>query len=158
MKGLKSLLLAVGLGLAAFGPSGASFAADPPAQREPMAARTQVRVQVVHATNNGRVDPALKPLEAQLKFTKYTGFAQLSTAGAQLAEGGDTVVNVDATRRLRVELIERGPAQAKVRVRLTENGANLLDTTVSIPRDKTFIIGGPKYDGGVLILPVTVSY
>jgi hypothetical protein len=157
MRTLRFWSLGVALALAGGAPSVAR--AEPPAAgaRAP-APRTQVAVQVVHATHSGRVDPALKPLEAQLRFTKYTGFEQISTANAQLVVGADASFAVEGARRLRVELIDRTPQMAKVRVRLTENGANLLDTTVSIPRDRTFIIGGPKYAGGVLILPVTVSY
>lgn len=158
---LSRLALTIGLGLSTLGVPAVSYADPPVAERParpPMAARTQVQVQVVHATNSGKVDPALRPLEAQLKMMKFTGFEQISTSTAQLVEGGDSMFPVEGARRLRVELIERGPANAKVRVRLTENGANLLDTTVMIPRNRTFIIGGPKYAGGNLILPITVSY
>jgi hypothetical protein len=159
--GIVRVVLAAMLGGALFLPVGTALA-DPPGSGAPHGnaapARAQVQVRVVLANNSGKVDPALKPLEAQLRFTKYTGFQQLSSSTAQLAEGADATFQVEGGRRLRVDLLDRTPTQAKVRVRLTENASNLLDTTVSIPRNKPFIIGGPKYNGGVLILPVTVSY
>jgi hypothetical protein len=34
----------------------------------------------------------------------------------------------------------------------------ILDTTVSIHRNKSFMVAGPKHEDGVLVLPLTARY
>jgi hypothetical protein len=149
----------IGLGLA----FSSAALADPPGppggrggQEQPVG-KSSITIRVVHATQSGRVDPALKPVEAQLRFTRFTGFTQLSSNTTQVAEGGETSVPVPGGRRVRVQLLDRTPTQARARVRLFEAGEPLADTTQTVPRGKAMIIGGPKYDGGVLLLLVTVN-
>ncbi len=146
---------------AALSMTGAAWAADPlpgpRAGQEAPAGKSAITVRVVHATQSGRVDPALKPVEAQLKFTRFTGFTQLSTNTSQVATDAEMSVPVPGSRRLKVELLDRTPTQARARVRLFEAGEPLADTTQMVPRGKTILIGGPKYDGGVLLLLVTVN-
>jgi hypothetical protein len=122
------------------------------------AGKVQIDVMVVHATNNGRVDPRLRDLQRQLDQMRFTGFEVLSTSSDSLAEGQVTTVSVAGGRKVKVRLIEKDNRQARVRIELYKGSEKKLDTTVTIPRDRTFLVGGPKFDEGVLIFPITVEY
>ena len=128
----------------------------PAAQNE--AGKVQIDVMVVHATNSGRVDPRLRDLQRQLDQMRFTGFEVLSTSSDSLAEGQNTTINVAGGHKLKVRLIEKDARSARVRIELHKGSEKRLDTTVTIPRDRTFLVGGPKHDGGKLILPITVDY
>lgn len=128
----------------------------PAAQNE--AGKVQIEVMVVHATNSGRVDPRLRDLQRQLDQMRFTGFEVLSTSSDSLAEGQNTTVNVAGGHKLKVRLIEKDARNARVRIELLKGNEKRLDTTVTIPRDRIFLVGGPKHDGGKLILPITVDY
>lgn len=128
------------------------------AQSRPAAVgKVEVEVLVVHATDNGQVDPQLVNLMQNFKRAGYTGFDLMSTEKASLATGKETVISLPGERRLRVTVLERTATQAKVRLRIMKDGNKILDTTVSIPDGRYFMIAGPKYKGGALILPVRVK-
>ena len=55
-------------------------------------------------------------------------------------------------------VLSKDVKQAKLRIQMMKDGKKITDTTVSIPRDRYFMISGPKIKDGVLILPVGVSY
>ena len=126
--------------------------------KRPMAAKTAVRVWVVHASNNGRVDPDLKPVMQQLRFTKFTGFRLLDRYPVQLGVGGDTTVQIAGGRRLKIQLLSRNDREAKLRLRMFNSKGKLLDTTVSIHRNRSFLVAGPRYKDGKLVIAVKVRY
>ena len=45
-----------------------------------------------------------------------------------------------------------------MRVEVYKGGEKLVDTTVSVNRGSTFMVGGPRHDGGILLLPITANY
>ncbi len=105
------------------------------------------------------MDPQLRELQRQLDHTRYTGFKVLSTSTDGRAPGqAPMVVTVEGGRKVKVRLIERSGNQSRVRIELYKGGERKLDTTVSIPRNRTFLVAGPKFDGGVLIFPISVNY
>lgn len=120
--------------------------------------KVRVEVMVVHATHSGQVDPRLRNLQRQLDHTRYTGFEVLSTSTDALSPGQTAVVTVAGGRKVKVRLIERNSQQARVRIELYKGNEKKLDTTVSIPRNRTFLVAGPKFEEGVLIFPITVTY
>lgn len=122
------------------------------------AGKVEVKVRVIHATNSGKVDPQLQDVMKQLRFLKYTGFRLLNTNTAQIAVGSDTTFQVVGGRRLKVQVLEKTPEHARLRIRMLKGSERVLDTTVKIHRDRSFIIGGPNYQGGKLVLPVEVRY
>jgi hypothetical protein len=124
----------------------------------PVAGRVSVKVMMVHANNSGKVDGELQSLVRQLQFTKYNGFNLLQQFPAQLSVGQHSTVQLLGDRRLKVELLSRDATKAKLRIRMFKDTEKVLDTTVSVHRNRTFIIGGPKHKEGALILPVTVTY
>lgn len=121
--------------------------------------KVDLEVRVVRASHGKSVDAELRPLMKQLTFTRFTGFELLAHYPASLAVGGDATFSLVGDRKLKVNLIERDAKRAKIRIRLfNSKKEKVLDTTVSIPRGKSFVIGGPKLKDGALVLPVTVSY
>ena len=110
------------------------------------------------ASSGDRVTQELKPLMKQLTFTRYTGFELLQTFPAQLSVGGTASFSLVGERRLKLELLSKDEKRAKLRVRLFNGKEKVLDTTVSVNRNRSFIIGGPRYKGGAIVLPLTVRY
>lgn len=137
--------------------------AQPAPGRAPAPARAgagvEVELVVVHASNaHQSVDPSLKPVERHLRFLNYTGFKSLDRHNRSLRVGEQTTVSVVGGREMKVRLIDKNPTAAKLRVQLFRGASKLLDTTVSIHRNRSFIVGGPQHDGGVLVFPLTASY
>jgi hypothetical protein len=114
---------------------------------------------VVHATNaHSKVDPALTPMLKHLQFLSYTGFSLMKQESASLGISEEAEFAVVGDRKVTVQLIDRTEKEAKIRVRMFNREGKLLDTTVSIYRNRSFIVAGPKHEDGVLILPVTARY
>ncbi len=136
----------------------------PPGGRPPptqtAAQKVTIELVVVHATNaNTTVDPKISPdIIKHLKFLNYTSFSHLADYNASLALKQETTFSIVGGRRVKVQLLNRSSTEAKIRVRMYNGQGKLLDTTVSIHRNRSFIVAGPKHAGGVLILPVTATY
>lgn len=125
----------------------------------PAAERVALQVWVVHATDAEQgVDPRLAPLASSFRYLKYQGYRLLSTQSAELPESGDATFTVEGGRRLTLTLVSADDARARVRAEMTNAEGKVLDTTVSINRDGTFVIAGPRYQDGILILPIRASY
>ena len=121
--------------------------------------KVTIEIGVVHATNeNSRIDPKLRSIAPHLKFIPYSGFSMLNRHQAELGLDQQQAFTIAGGRKVRVKLMERTEAHAKVRVSMFNGDRKLLDTTVRIHRNKSFIVAGPKYKGGVLILPITARY
>lgn len=60
---------------------------------------------------------------------------------------------------MEVTVLGKDDRRVKMRVEVTGGkGGKLLDTTLSVNRNGTFIVAGPKYKDGVLVLPLTAKY
>lgn len=149
------LLLALALPVAAVTAPVAPLVAEAQAADHTVA----IQMLVVHATDSVTgVDPRLKSLESSFKYFKYKGYKLLSTQNAQLSAGKDTSFTLEGGRRVKVTVLAVDDARAKVRVEISNKESKLLDTTVSINRDGTFIVAGPRYEDGILMLPLRASY
>lgn len=134
----------------------------PPAgqqQARPAAGRVAVQISVVHATDSeSGIDPRLQALASSFRYFKYKGYRLLSTQDADVAVGEDHSFPIEGGRRLKVTLISKDDSRARVRVEMSGSDGKLLDTTVSINRGGTFIVAGPKFKDGILMLPVRADY
>ncbi|MFZ5476008.1 MAG: hypothetical protein ACOZNI_04475 [Myxococcota bacterium] len=151
---LSLLLVAPGSALAQGRPN-----APQSGQQRPAAGRVSIQVMVVHATDseNG-IDPRLRSLESSFRYFKYKGYRLLSTQTADVGVDDTEAFQIEGDRRLKVTLMSRDDSRARVRVEMSNKDGKLLDTTVSINRDGTFIVAGPKYRDGILMLPLRASY
>ncbi len=131
----------------------------PQPQAPPMAKKVQVDVMVVYANNeSNRVDPSLEPVMQQLRFTPFKSFTRLQTQSSSLEVGEEASFSIAGGRRIKIELLSRDEKQAKIRLRMFTNGEKKLDTTVSIWRNRSFMVAGPHHQEGRLVLPITVRY
>jgi len=153
--GVAVALLVLGSGCA----SAPLATAAEPSQQNPMKPRVEVELMVVHATNaHDKVDERLRPVLQHLRFLQFKGFSLLSLDEQHIAVGSAHTFNIVGDRRVTIDVIERDPIQAKLRVRMFNERGMFLDTTIRIHRDKSFMVGGPDHDGGKLLLPITVHY
>lgn len=133
-------------------------AAQTEADVTPAAGRVGVQIQVVHANNSGKVDPQLEGVVENLSFLRFSGFSLLDTHHAKLGPGQEATFSLVGGRKLEVTLVSRDARAAKMRVLMTSDKGVLMDTTVSIHRNRAFMIAGPSHEGGKLVLPLTVRY
>ncbi|MDP2309008.1 MAG: hypothetical protein Q8P18_23495 [Pseudomonadota bacterium] len=143
-------------------PSGTAAPAAPAAPKPSgtaAASRVDVQISVVHATDSeSGIDPRLSALASSFRYFKYKGYRLLSTQDADVSVGEDHSFPIEGNRRLKVTLISRDDTRARVRVEMTSDDGKLLDTTVSINRGGTFIVAGPRFKDGILMLPVRADY
>ena len=133
--------------------------ATPPAQQGAKG-KVELKVHVIHATDeHTRVDPRLEKLQRYLRHLRYTGYDLLETRKVPLTARGVESFTIAGERKVRVELLSKDAKKARMRVKIIgRKGQKLLDTTLSVPRNGTFIVAGPKYKGGILVLPLTARY
>ncbi len=162
-----ALTLALGLAQApeAFAQQGPKTSQGPKAQgkkggkAQAPAGQVKVQVMVVHATDaKTYVDPKLENLERHLEFLKYSSYEVLSTEREGLTIDKSTSFAIDGGRKVTVTLLSKDESKARLRVQMYKADKKLVDTTVSVKRGGTFIVAGPKYQGGMLLLPITANY
>jgi hypothetical protein len=96
-----------------------------------------------------------------LRILKYKGFDLIDQHDGEVAPGQEVAFDIEGGRKVKVELLEADAVQAKIRMRMFsgKGGSPTLDTTISVHRNRAFIVAGPKMEGDdVLILPVRVKY
>lgn len=163
-KNLPAFLLAglLSLGLLAPAASQAQVPSAPtaPSDSQPVRAKVDMQVRVVYATaSHSNVDSRLASLTRYLSHLRFTGYELLDTQKAQVALGGKATFSVEGGRKVTVTLLGRDEKRARVRVQVSDSkDKQLLDTTMSVNRDGTVIVAGPKYKDGILVLPLTASY
>lgn len=130
-----------------------------PATEQP-AGKVTLELPVVYATSaHDNVDPRLSDIARYLKNLRYTGYELLGTQTAQLSPKGGQTFSIAGNRKVKVQLLSREAKRVRVRVRIIgAKGANLLDTTLWVNRNGTFIVAGPKHKDGILVLPLTARY
>ena len=128
------------------------FAAVPPLSAQAQAARVEVQVYVIHASNEGsEVDPRLEDLRRQLSAFSFTSFRLLDVHERKLSLGESAKISLPGERVLTVSP-RRLDQKGQLRLRLSIG--DLVDTTYSIAEGATIIVGGPRHEGGHLILAV----
>ena len=129
-------------------------------QAEQAKGRVDLRVHVIHATEaHATIDPRLEKLQRYLRHLRYTGYDLLETKKVPLSARGKQTFSIAGDRKVTVELLSKDAKKARLRVKIIgRKGQKLLDTTLAVPRNGTFIVAGPKYKGGILVLPLTARY
>lgn len=135
-----------------------------PKEGEPkkVTGKVQIEILCVRATNTtSNVDPKLQGIMQHLRILKYKGFDLIDEHDSEVSSGHDVSFDIEGGRKLQVELLDVNDVQAKIRMRMFsgKGSSPTLDTTVSVHRNRAFIVAGPKMEGDdVLILPVRVKY
>lgn len=122
--------------------------------------KVDVQVMVVLAKDapKRRVDPKLKAMEVHFGHLRYNDYTVLGTNGVQLAVGKSASFDVEGGRRLDITIVERSEKNVRMRVQMFKADKKLVDTVILIERGGTFILAGPQYQGGILLLPITANY
>ncbi len=160
--------LALALSLALVGPVGTALA-DPPPRRPPAQAQTkrpvpagkvEVRILAVAASEGqAHMDPQLRHLVKHLAYLRHDRYELVTQKRGMVGTGaGELEFRVQDGPRVVVNIREMSADRAKVRVRMFRGQNKVVDTTVAIQNHGTFILAGPKYRDGILILPIRVDY
>lgn len=156
------------------GASTSAFAGPPPPVGPPRATPAQavtpaapvpthatIELTCVKASTNGTgIDPEIASLAPHLKWLpQYTRFRFIDRHDAELTVNQDSSFDIEGGRRAKVSLLGLDRDNAKMRIQMFKrDGTPLIDTTITVKRNRTFYIAGPQLDDGVLILPVSVEY
>lgn len=129
-------------------------------RQAPDAQAVTVGMMVVHATDaHSNVDDRLGNLTRYLSHMRFTGYELLGTHQASLEPGASETFSIQGSREMTITLLSKDDKQVRLRVQITAGrGSKLVDTTLSIARNGTFIVAGPKYKDGILVLPLTARY
>lgn len=131
----------------------------PQATDAPAIRQVSVQMLVVHATDSKPgTDPRLAGLASSFRYFKYQGYWMLSSDQQDVTVGGNAVFTVAGGRKVTVTLVSVDESRARVRVEMSNKEGKVLDTTVSINRNGTFIVAGPRYEDGILMLPLRAGY
>ncbi len=135
----------------------------PPAvRRGPFRRPVEIRMMVIHASNAFvGYDRAIVHLKRHLAFLNYRGFRLLFQNEMMLRPGTTRRMGLFDGNTIEVTLKSATWQRAELRVRMFNRArpaTPLLDTVVLVSRRGTFFVGGPRYNGGVLILPITAWY
>ena len=122
--------------------------------------RVRVQVMLVHATTGEPyMDPALQRWGRHLRHLRYDSYRLLERRRAALLPQGSRSFEILGDREISVSLLRKNEQNARLRVQMYRRGQKLVDTTVTVNRNGTFIMAGPAHkDGGILVLPITASY
>ena len=128
--------------------------------RAPRGNKVTVGMMVVHATDqHSNIDQRLGSLTRYLSHMRFTGYELLETRSVQLGANGSETFTIQGGREVTITLLSRDEKRVRMRVQIQAGrGGKLLDTTLSVNRNGTFIVAGPKYNQGILVLPLTASY
>jgi hypothetical protein len=106
-----------------------------------------------------QVDPELEPLLEYFNNYKFNSFVLVDTKPISLADGDNKKFVIVGGRKITVKLLSHDDNKAKMKVLIEgAKGRILLDTTISVNRNGTFIVAGPKFRDGILVLPISASY
>jgi len=121
--------------------------------------RVNLQLLVVHATGGATyMDPALRRWSRHLGHLRYEHFELMDRHASQLVPERAKTFSVTGGREVTVTLLQRGPERARLRIQMFKKSQKLVDTTVAVNRNGTFIVAGPRHEGGILVLPITASY
>jgi len=123
------------------------------------ASKVQANIMVVHASEDGSyIDPKLKNLERHLQHLKYSSYRVMTQESLELSQDSDKNVDVEGGWDVNITLLSTSGDKARFRVRVSSKKGNLADITIAVARGRTFVVSGPKYNGGILLIPITAKF
>jgi hypothetical protein len=125
----------------------------------PVTGPVSIEILCVRGTKSDAViDSSLRTMAPKFKNLAYTGYHLVDSHSDDVAVGDTTTFTIEGGRRVRIEVLDRDAEAARLRIQMFEGTRAEFDTTISIHRNRSFIVAGPKIGEDVLILPVTVNY
>jgi len=124
------------------------------------AAQMNVRLRVIVASNDGRaVDPSLRDLHNQLgSLFSFTSYRLIREDHLSLYPSLPAAIQARPGRFIEVTLLRQYAEGAELKIRVIREGRDILNTMVRLSRGRTVLIGGPRYDGRVIIFALSARY
>ena len=120
-----------------------------------------LKVRQIAADNSGSgVDKNLDDIKHDLKKINFNSFSLKKTDNVDLGENETVKLEVLGNNTLEFVCGRRCRRKLKLNVRIGPNNSKskAMNTTLRIPDGATFLIGGPAYGEGSLILAFTASF
>ena len=120
-----------------------------------------LKVRQIAADNSGSgVDKDLDDIKHDLKKINFNSFSLRKTDNVNLSEKESAKLEVlgDNTLEFVAEGVVDGKLKLNVRIGPKNSKSKNMNTTLRIPDGATFLIGGPAYGEGSLILAFTASF
>jgi hypothetical protein len=117
-------------------------------------AQVQTRLRVIRASNVGQgVDPPLKELHNELKtLFNFTSYRLLRDENLSLSLNEPASISAREGRIImEITLVGLHKNVAELRIKVTREGTETLNTQVRLSPGRTVLIGGPKVRDGVII-------
>lgn len=166
MRRALSRVLAVGLALAAAsGP--VALAQQPPTPAPVMPASVPAKVSVIvrvidASSERAYVDPKLAGWASALAKTPFSSFTLLQERTLLLPDGDGGTLSLPDGRTLALQLTSHNSTEATVAVSSRRAGAEPVETTLTITRNRAFMyvlrLSQPGQAGHALLLKVDVRY
>lgn len=120
----------------------------------------EITIREIAADNSGKgTDPELKDIKKDLSKLAYSTFRLEQTLQVSLRDGETKTLELPGKNRL--ELTPEGLEGEKIRLRVKlspeSDKEKALETILRIPDGDTFLIVGPSYKDGVLIVAFTAK-
>ena len=124
------------------------------------AGKVQLDIMVVHATKqHNQWDAKVGKYRKYLQHLAYTGYTSLRNHSLVLAPNKVERIDLAGGRKVVVELLQRDERRARLRIQIiAPKGGKLLDSTMNVSRNASVIVAGPRYQDGILVLPMTARY
>ena len=120
-----------------------------------------LKVRQIAADNSGSgVDKNLDDIKHDLKKINFNSFSLKKTDNVDLGENETVKLEVlgDNTLEFVAEGVVDGKLKLNVKIGPKNSKSKAMNTTLRIPDGATFLIGGPAYGEGSLILAFTASF
>jgi hypothetical protein len=133
----------------------AAAAALPASAQEPM----EVRIGAVLASNSGEgCDPRLVAMHRQfLALFPYTSYRLVKEEQQRVLPGAKVGFDIPGGRYLLVTASGMTDDRVSLHVMLIEGTRPVVDTALTLRRHATFLVGGPRHQGGVLIIAIAAD-
>ena len=116
----------------------------------------ELRIGTILASNGSDdFDPQLAKMKNQLEVIKFRSYRLIKQESKKVPWQTNAVFEIPGGHSLVVMPQEYRNKRLFVKVRLLVGETPLLDTTVSLRNRGNFLLGGPAYEGGVLILSIS---
>ena len=117
--------------------------------------RLGVEIRIISAQGGkDHVDAALTRFTPDFKKLPYKSFRQLDFQAKELRQGEWVSMQFPGPERRLLKVQYRDDRDGKHRMRIAIDGLKFR-TSIRIPDNGTIIVGGPRYQKGVILLAVT---
>jgi len=123
-------------------------------------AEVQTRVRIIEASNLGSsIDPSLRDIHDQLgNLFNFTSYRLLRDLNLNLVGNRPVEILVHKGRSVEVTLFGQYLKTVELRIKIRQDGMDVLNTQVRLAHGRTVLIGGPKHGEGVIILAVSGQF